>query len=273
MTNRRRRDRRTRAAAPDKSGVRMDIIGRGFLAQHLQPVADRHPDTTVLAAGVSWAAGTSAADFARETALLDETARRCRDAGRRLLFFSTAASGMYGAVEGPGREDQPVVPCTPYGTHKLALEERLRASGTDYLVLRLGHLVGPRQPPHQLVPTLVRQMRQGTVRLHRGAARDLIDVRDVVTILDRLLELDLSAGTVNVASGEAVPVTRIVDHLQWRLGLRPEREYHDVGVHHVISIDKLRHLVPEVKQLGFDDTYYRRVLDAYVASETAVTDA
>ncbi|RGC65119.1 NAD dependent epimerase/dehydratase family protein [Micromonospora sp. MW-13] len=251
----------------------MDIIGRGFLAQNLRQVADRHPDTVVLAAGVSWAAGTSAADFARESALLDEAARRCRADGRRLLFFSTAASGMYGAVRGPGREDHTVLPCTPYGAHKLALEEQLRASGADHLVLRLGHLVGPRQPPHQLVPTLVRQMRQGRVRLHRGAARDLIDVQDVVTILDRLLGLDLHAQTVNVASGEAVPVARIVDHLEQRLGLVAEREYRDVGVHHVISIDKLRRLVPEVEQLGFDRNYFRRVLDAYVASEIAVTDA
>lgn len=251
----------------------MDIIGTGFLARHLRPLAERHPRTVVLAAGVSWAAGTSPADFAREAGLLADVAGRCRSSGRRLLFFSTAASGMYGAVSGPGAEDLPVAPCTPYGAHKLALEEQLRASGAHHLILRLGHLVGPRQPAHQLIPALVRQMCEGRVRLHRGAARDLIDVRDVVTVIDRLLPLDLPSETVNVASGVAVPVERIVDHLAARLGLDPAREYHDIGIHHHISVEKLRRLVPAVERLGFGHDYFRRVLDAYVASQVAVTDA
>jgi nucleoside-diphosphate-sugar epimerase len=251
----------------------MDIIGTGFLAQSLRRIEARHPRTVVLAAGVSWAAGTSDADFARETLLLDEVAQRCLVGGRRLLFFSTAATGMYGAVRGPGREDEPVTPCTPYGAHKLALEERLRATGADHLVLRLGHLVGPGQPAHQLVPALVRQMRTGSVALHRNAARDLIDVRDVVTITDRLLDLDLRRETVNVASGVAVPVEQIIDHLEHRMGLVTRREYRDTGVHHVISTEKLRGLVPEVARMGFGPDYYRRVLDTFVASCAAAAGA
>jgi nucleoside-diphosphate-sugar epimerase len=246
----------------------MEIVGNGFLANRLRPIADRHPDTVVLAAGVSWASGTSAADFAREAALLAEVAGRCRRAGRRLLFFSTAATGMYGAVRGPGREDSPITPCTPYGAHKLALEQQLRASGADHLILRLGHLVGPDQPAHQLLPALVRQMRGGTVQVHRGAARDLIDADDVVRIVDALLHLDLRGETVNVASGEAVPVDRIVDHLEQSLRLPVRREYRDTGHHHVIAVDKLRALVPEVALMGFDGTYYRRVLDRFAAVVT-----
>jgi NDP-hexose 4-ketoreductase len=43
----------------------MDIIGHGFLAQHLAGIADRHDGVVALAAGVSAANGTSAAQFAR----------------------------------------------------------------------------------------------------------------------------------------------------------------------------------------------------------------
>lgn len=246
----------------------MDIVGSGFLASNLRPLTERHHDTVVLAAGVSWASGTSAADFQRESDLLRDVTARCRSTGRRLLFFSTAATGMYGAVRGPGREDSVVRPCTPYGAHKLAMERQLRASGADHLVLRLGHLVGPGQPEHQLVPALVRQMAAGLVRIHRGAARDLIDVADVVEVVDRLLAQDLRAETVNVASGQAVPVERIVDHLELRLGLVARREYRESGAQHVISTEKLHRLVPEVAGMGFDAGYYRRVLDMF---STAVT--
>ncbi|MEU4209718.1 NAD-dependent epimerase/dehydratase family protein [Streptomyces sp. NPDC026206] len=251
----------------------MDIVGNGFLARNLRPLADAHPDTVVLAAGVSSASGTSPEAFAREAALLGEVAARCRATGRRLLFFSTASTGMYGAGDGPGTEDRPVVPCTPYGAHKLALEERLRDSGADHLVLRLSHVVGPGQPPHQLLPGLVRQLREGTVAIHRGAARDLIGVAEVVTLVDRLLALGLRGQTVNVASGTAVPVTAVVDHLERNLGLTAHREYHDAPGHatagFAISTAKLHCLLPETTLLGFGPAYYRRVLDAFTGHRAA----
>jgi NDP-hexose 4-ketoreductase len=242
----------------------MDIVGSGFLASSLRCIAHKHPGVVALAAGVSWADGTSGADFGREAALLGRVAQRCRQSGRTLLFFSTASAGMYGRADGPGREDHPVTPCSPYGAHKLALETELRASGTDHLILRLSHLAGPSQPAHQLVPTLVRLIREGTVRIDRGATRDLVDVADAVAAIDLLLSRGLSGETVNVASGIAVPVEHIVDELARRLELVPSRQYRDAGSHHVISIDKLRSLVPQVGQFGFGPDYYRRVLDTYV---------
>jgi nucleoside-diphosphate-sugar epimerase len=174
---------------------------------------------------------------------------------------------MYGTMGGPGREDRPVTPCNPYGAHKLALEGELHASGTHHLILRLGHLVGPDQPPHQLLPTLLRQMREGAVVIHRGAARDLIDIGDVITIIDSLLGQGLRDVTVNVASGTAVPVESIVDYLEYRLGLAARREYRDVGGNHVISTDKLERLVPEVARMGFGPGYYRRILDSFIAAQ------
>ncbi|MCX4238803.1 NAD-dependent epimerase/dehydratase family protein [Streptomyces ortus] len=242
------------------------VVGRGFLAHSLAPVAERHPDTVILAAGVSLASTTAPELFAREAALLDDTIEACRAEGRRLLFFSTSSTGMYGGLAGPGREDDQVVPGTPYARHKLALEQRLRTSGADHLILRLSHVVGPRQPSHQLLPTLVRQLREGLVQIHLRATRDLIGVADVVTVVDRLLALDLRGTVVNVASGAAVPVADIVDHLERVLGLDCRREFRDTGSGCTVSVERLRALVPEVAGLGFGPGYHRGVLDAYAAS-------
>jgi nucleoside-diphosphate-sugar epimerase len=244
-------------------------VGTGFLARHLRPLSSAHRDVVVLAAGVSSAASSSAADFDRERALLERTIRRCRQTGRRLVFFSTASTGMYGAAQGAGREDVPVSPVTPYGMHKLGLEERVREAGIGYLVLRLGHVTGPGQPAHQLLPSLVRQVRAGRVTVQRGSSRDLISVRDTVAIIGLLLGAGVRDQTVNVASGSDVAVERIVDHLAHRLGRDPEREYVPGSGRNQVSVAKLRALVPAVDQLGFGADYYLRVLDAVPAMARA----
>lgn len=242
----------------------MDIIGHGFLAKHLAACADTYPGVVVLAAGVSAANGTSAPEFRRERALLDATIGRCVRSGERLVFFSTASTGMYGA-SGRGAEDEPVRPSTPYGWHKLFLERRLRASGADHLVLRLAHVVGPDQPPHQLLPSLASQVLAGEVRLHRGARRDIIDIADVVRLIDRLLAAGVHREVVNIATGHAVPVERIVARIEDRLHARARHVVVDTPpVNHLVCTGKLRRLVPAVADLAFDGHYHEAVLDRYL---------
>lgn len=251
----------------------MDIVGNGFLARNLEPISAAHPRVVVAAAGVSAATGTAEAEFAREAEFVYGLVRRCARQDRKLLFFSTASTGMYSVPGEAGREDGPVFPATPYGRHKLALEGVLAAASIDYLVLRLGHVVGPEQPAHQLLPAMVAQVRSGLVRLHRGAQRDLIDVADVVTIADRLLAIGANRTVVNVASGVPVPIDDIIDHIEARLGLRAVREYVKDAHNQPVSTAKLRRLVPDTAAMGFSEGYYRRVLDRYVAAGSAVSSA
>lgn len=251
-----------------RRGSQMEIVGNGFLARHLAVLADRHPDTVALAAGVSRSRGMSPSDFAREADLLAATAERCRTGSRRLLFFSTAAPSMYGAAAGPGREDAPVRPVDAYGAHKLALEQRLRASGARYLVVRLTNLVGPGQPAHQLLPVLTRAVLAGRVPVHRGASRDLLWVGDAVRIIDLLLERGGSGQTVNVATGVSVDMEAVVEHLELRLATVAEREYQDGGTANRVSVERMLSLVPEAGAWGFGPGYYRVVVDAFLREES-----
>jgi nucleoside-diphosphate-sugar epimerase len=242
----------------------MEIVGNGFLARNLRPIADAHPGVVVLAAGVSAASNTSLEQFAREAALVRDTVARCRRDAAKLLFFSTASTGMYGAPGCRGREDEPAVPCSPYGQHKLALETVIGQSAVDYLVLRLGHVVGPLQPPHQLLPSLARQVRSGSILIHRTAHRDLIDIAHVTKAIAGLLSAGVSGEVVNVASGVAVPVEAIVAHIERRVGRAAEHDYVDVAGNHDVAIDKLLRLVPGAAGMGFRPDYYKNVLDKYL---------
>ncbi|WP_103350668.1 NAD-dependent epimerase/dehydratase family protein [Amycolatopsis sp. CA-128772] len=240
----------------------MEVVGSGFLARSFAALADSHPGVVVAAFGVSVAAGIPEADFAREATRLYELIDRCERRQERLVFFSTASAAMYAVPGEPGREDGPVFPSTAYGRHNLALEAVLAASRADYLALRLAHVVGPAQHARMLVPSLVRQLESGAVRLYRGARRDLIDVDDLVDVVDRLLATGAVRTVVNVATGTAAPIERIVDHLEADLGLRAEREYVSEVASQPVSVDRLRRLVPEAARLGGED-YVRRVLAKY----------
>ncbi|RKN47496.1 NAD-dependent epimerase/dehydratase family protein [Micromonospora endolithica] len=243
----------------------MDVVGRGFVAQNLLPIADRHPRVTVLAAGVSTTVEDDAAEFQRETELVRRQADRCRREGRMLIFLSTASHSMYGSPPVAADEDYPVTPPEPYGRHKLALERELRAHGVDWLTLRLSHAVGPGQRGHQLLTSLMDQIRAGSVQLFQGNHRDLVDVRDVVAALDGLLAADVRNEVVNVASGTAYPIEDIIDGVEARLGCRAAREIIvDVDPNHtVVSVAKLRALAPAACPSG-GPRYLDHLLDRYV---------
>ncbi|MDX2729903.1 MULTISPECIES: NAD-dependent epimerase/dehydratase family protein [unclassified Streptomyces] len=248
----------------------MRIIGSGFLARNLAGQPGVHPGVTIYAAGPSGGDVSDADAFARDAERLYATVAECRADGGRLVYLSTSSVGLYGRPGPLLRESGPVFPCSAYGRHKLAMEAVVRASGVDHLILRLAYPVGPHQPPHQVVPALVAQVRTGRVGIRRGARRDLVDVAHVAAIVDSLLTTGAASEVVNVASGTAVPVERIVAHIADRLGLRPVSTVVDVPEEAEIGIDRLRALVPEVVGYGFGPEYYRDVLDRYLPVAEAV---
>ena len=247
----------------------MEIVGGGFLATHLRSIDHLHSDTVVFAAGVSGSYGAAQADFDRDAELVYRSIVDCQRTGRRLAYFSTSSVGMYGVRVSVGREDGPVFPTSSYGRHKLAMEAVIAHAGIDYLILRLAYPVGPGQRAHQFLPSLVGQVRAGSVRIHRGARRDVIDVADVVELVGALLSSGASREIVNVASGHAIPVERIVARLEERLDAAVRRQYVDVPVEPSVSVAKLRRLAPCAERMGFSDTYHESVIDRYLAA-TAV---
>ncbi|GAB3152897.1 NAD-dependent epimerase/dehydratase family protein [Amycolatopsis sp. NPDC004378] len=241
----------------------MEIIGNGFIARHTRRFfGDRHPDVTLIAAGVSTVLVNDVSAFQREATLVYDVIHRCRAAGRTVIFLSTASTGMYGADQSMGSEAGAVFPLTPYGRHKLCLERVCALSGARWLVLRLSHIVGPGQQPHQLLPSLTRQLLSGSVTLHSGVSRDLLDVGDMLGMLDSLLTQGVRDEVVNVASGRSETIERIVDELERRLGTRAERKLVETPAKRgEVRIDKLRGLVPGFDEFGIGPGYLKSLLD------------
>ncbi|GAA4107589.1 NAD-dependent epimerase/dehydratase family protein [Streptomyces hundungensis] len=245
----------------------MEVIGRGFLAHNLAPIGERHPSVTVIAAGVSTTHTTAEPEFDRELLLVRETARRCRRTGRAVVVFSTASSAMYGTTEIPADEDTAGLSASRYGRHKRQVEEAVAESGARWLVLRPTHLMGAGQRAHQLLPSLMGQIRSGRVRVHQGAHRDLLDVIDLVEVLDGLLGADVREEIVNVASGTPCSAEDIVAGIERRLGRAALRETVEGAPQRtLVSVGKLGKLLPQspvVERLG-GDGHLDRLLDRYV---------
>jgi nucleoside-diphosphate-sugar epimerase len=243
----------------------MEIVGNGFLARHFGAhFGDRHPGTTVIAAGVSTTVATDLAAFDREADLVHDVVRRCSAEGRTVVLLSTSSAAMYGTDGEPGTEDGPVFPRNPYGRHKLALERVCTLSGTPWLALRLTHIAGPGQQPDQLLPALTRQVLAGEVTVHRGAYRDLLEVGHLPPVLDALLDRNVTDEVVNVASGNPLAIEDIVDGIEQRLRTRAERTFVSrPAARTLVSTEKLRRLVPAFAELDFGPGYLDTLLDHY----------
>jgi nucleoside-diphosphate-sugar epimerase len=244
----------------------MRILGTGFMSRSFAPLKDEHPGVLLFGSGVSDSLCEDAAEFRREADLLYSAIRYCQRDSLKLVYFSSAGM-VYGNYEESVKEDGPVFPRSAYGRHKLALETVIRTAGVRHVILRVTNPVGPGQKAHQLLPSLAAQVRAGFVEVWSGAHRDVIAIEDVVALTDALLRTDVEADVFNVASGRSVAVEDIVNYLEKRLGVFVLRNYVDRGDAYQVCVDKLRKHLPAGLFDRFDETYYQRVIDRYLAGE------
>jgi GDP-4-dehydro-6-deoxy-D-mannose reductase len=166
------------------------------------------------------------------TAVLDF----CRRVGASMTFVSAYVYGQPDRL--PIDETHPVRPSNPYAVSKYLAEQvcAFYASqlGVRTTVVRPFNIYGPRQPGHFLIPTVVRQLKNGgPIRvLDLAPRRDYLYVDDLVDLLVRTLDPNQSDYTVvNAGSGSSVSVGELVDRLQTIAGTSLE----------VLSEDKPRH--------------------------------
>ena len=141
----------------------------------------------------------------------------------------------------------------------------LRLSAVDHVTLRLSHLVGPDQRAHQILPAMARQVASGTVTIHEGAYRDLLDMRLLLDAIGVLLRRGVTGHVVNVASGMPQSVEDIVAGIERRLGVTARRRYVAGAVNRtVVSTALLRTLAPELDGRFPGAGYLDEVLDRYL---------
>jgi len=143
----------------------------------------------------------------------------------RIVFASSAeAYGPRDASEYPLHERLALRPGNPYGASKAAAEAILvaesRSFGTDVVIARAFNHIGPRQSERFVVASLAAQL----ARIAKGgpplllvgsleAARDFLDVRDVVAAYVALARGGERGEIYNVCSGRAVAIRDVLREL------------------------------------------------------------
>lgn len=145
--------------------------------------------------------------------------------GRRAVLVGSCAE--YDWTHPELHETQtPLRPRTVYGAAKNALREVVEAVARQADVstawARLFFLFGPHEPPGRLVSEIASGLVAGRVTstTEGRQERDFLHVADAADALARLLDGTVT-GSVNVASGQCVPVRRVIDTLG-RLSGRPD---------------------------------------------------
>lgn len=143
----------------------------------------------------------------------------------RVIVVSSADT--YGVVtpdELPLTESSPSRPSSPYGASKQAAEalanQYHRGFGVETVIARPFNHIGPGQSPRFVTAAFAARIVDceaagGGVVTHGdlSAARDLTDVRDVVTAYRLLATAGRPGATYNICSGESVPMSAVLDEL------------------------------------------------------------
>ena len=139
---------------------------------------------------------------------------------KKVVFSSSSA--VYGENPNmPLKEDEPLMPLSPYAAQKAGCELYLKAFyesyGLNYTVLRYFNVFGPRQDKNSqyaaVIPNFISALLEGESPVIYGdgeQSRDFIYVKDIAEANIRAAESDYN-GVVNVALGKSMTINHLFE--------------------------------------------------------------
>lgn len=143
------------------------------------------------------------------------------------FVFSSSGGATYSGETLPYTEDSEANGVNAYGKLKSQMEKVLIESGLPYSVLRISNVYGPGQ---------VVKNAQGIIAALFDAAindrefelfgsannkRDFVFIDDLMNLLVRVVEKEVSSGVVNVGSGKSTSISELLDTFSFLTGLIP----------------------------------------------------
>jgi UDP-glucose 4-epimerase len=133
------------------------------------------------------------------------------------VVLVSSASVVYAADTQPCLEDAELKPFNQYGHLKAALEDALKSSALDYMILRVTNAYGPGQKYGRgqgVIAEWLRAAREQKPMIIFGGentSRDYVHVTDVVRAMSLVESRWLSREVVNIGSGESVSLGNLLE--------------------------------------------------------------
>jgi nucleoside-diphosphate-sugar epimerase len=203
------------------------IIGKGMVAHAFKDLSGWEDDV-LFAAGVSNSGEQDEKAYQKETELVKLNLQKLKSPAR-FVYFSTTS------IFDPSKSGN------FYIRHKLFVEDLIRNSNVNYLILRLPNLVGRSNNPNTLTNFFASAIKSGRkIKLNSKAIRHLIDVSDLSVILNDIIkQFGRRNLTVNVDTDKPLTAGEILSLLEEVLKKKAYIEpVFDDGRIHSIAEDK-----------------------------------
>lgn len=223
------------------------IIGNGLIASLFKD-QDRK-EVIFFASGVSNSLETRASEFLREENLIRKTLKE--NPGKTFVYFSTCS--IYDSSK-TGSD---------YVLHKLKMEQTVKNSGENFLILRVSNAVGKGGNPNLLMNYLIRSAKNNeTINVHTKATRNLIDATDIKNITFTLLESGDLNRIINVAYPHNYSIIEILQIIEQHYGEKLDLNLVKSGSGYSINIPETEDYFRE-NNLSSKEEYLREILRKY----------
>lgn len=226
------------------------IIGNGLIASLFKDT--NREDVIFFASGVSNSLETRPEEFLREENLIKKTIQE--NPWKIFIYFSTCS--IYDSSK-TGSD---------YVLHKLKMEQLIKESVEQYLILRVSNAVGKGGNPNLLMNYLIRSINNGeTINVHTKATRNLIDAEDVQNITHQLLNENQLNKIINVAYLQNYSIIEILEIIERFYDKKLDLNLVKSGSGYDINIPDVEDYFKSHK-LTNKEAYLCRILEKYYQS-------
>lgn len=198
------------------------IIGNGLIANSLKNIDSK--DHLYFASGVSNSLETRSSEFEREFSLLKNNVTSHKE--NKLFYFSTLSVNDLSKQQ------------SPYVLHKLEIENFIKENCKNYIILRIGNIVGNGGNPNTLFNFLKTQIMHGNnFLLHQKARRLLLDIDDTTKFLESNCA-NVNNQTINFAYPYYYDLKEIVEAIRNKLQKEANYQESDEGDFYKVDFDE-----------------------------------
>lgn len=198
------------------------IIGNGLIATSLKNIDS--DNMLFFASGVSNSLETRSSEFEREFTLLKNALENNRNS--KLIYFSTLS------INDQSKQN------SHYVLHKKEIENYIQENSDNYLILRIGNIVGRGGNPNTLFNYLKTQISNNNkFALHTKARRLLIDIDDIAQFLNINCS-QIKNETINFAYPYYYDLSEIITAIQVKMDKKATYDEVNEGDFYKVTFDE-----------------------------------